>query len=90
MIKNIQGMNINYEIYGEGFPIFSSKEVIEARDKLFKRNNISKDLEEAKIMMKLLEYQLVITINAQNIFIEMRDKNNMIIDFEEVIDKTEI
>lgn len=75
---------------GEGFPIFSSKEVIEARDKLFKRNNISKDLEEAKIMMKLLEYQLVITINAQNIFIEMRDKNNMIIDFEEVIDKTEI
>ena len=29
---------------GEGFPIFSSKEVIEARDKLFKRNNISKDL----------------------------------------------
>ena len=21
MIKNIQGMNINYEIYGEGFPI---------------------------------------------------------------------
>ena len=75
---------------GEGFPIFSSKEVIEARDKLFKRNNISKDLEEAKIMMKLLEYQLVITINAQNIFTEMRDKNNMIIDFEEVIDKTEI
>ena len=75
---------------GEGFPIFSSKEVIEARDKLFKRNNISKDLEEAKIMMKLLEYQLVITINAQNIFIEMRDKNNTIIDFEEVIDKTEI
>ena len=75
---------------GEGFPIFSSKEVIEARDKLFKRNNISKNLEEAKIMMKLLEYQLVITINAQNIFIEMRDKNNMIIDFEEVIDKTEI
>ena len=75
---------------GEGFPIFSSKEVIEARDKLFIRNNISKDLEEAKIMMKLLEYQLVITINAQNIFIEMRDKNNMIIDFEEVIDKTEI
>ena len=75
---------------GEGFPIFSSKEVIEARDKLFKRNNISKDLEEAKIMMKLLEYQLVITINAQNIFIEMRDKNNMIIDFEKVIDKTEI
>ena len=75
---------------GEGFPIFSSKEVIEARDKLFKRNNISKDLEEAKIMMKLLEYQLVITINAQNIFIEMRDKNNMIIDFEEVFDKTEI
>ena len=75
---------------GEGFPIFSSKEVIEARDKLFKRNNISKDLEEAKIMMKLLEYQLVISINAQNIFIEMRDKNNMIIDFEEVIDKTEI
>lgn len=75
---------------GEGFPIFSSKEVIEARDKLFIRNNISKDLEEAKIMMKLLEYQLVITINAQNIFIEMRDKNNIIIDFEEVIDKTEI
>ena len=75
---------------GEGFPIFSSKEVIEARDKLFIRNNISKDLEEAKIMMKLLEYQLVITINAQNIFIEMRDKNNMMIDFEEVIDKTEI
>lgn len=75
---------------GEGFPIFSSKEVIEARDKLFIRNNISKDLEEAKIMMKLLEYQLVITINAQNIFIEMRDKNNTIIDFEEVIDKTEI
>ena len=75
---------------GEGFPIFSSKEVIEARDKLFIRNNISKDLEEAIIMMKLLEYQLVITINAQNIFIEMRDKNNMIIDFEEVIDKTEI
>ena len=75
---------------GEGFPIFSSKEVIEARDKLFIRNNISKDLEEAKIMMKLLEYQLVITINVQNIFIEMRDKNNVIIDFEEVIDKTEI
>ena len=75
---------------GEGFPIFSSKEVIEARDKLFIRNNISKDLEEAKIMMKLLEYQLVVTINAQNIFIEMRDKNNIIIDFEEVIDKTEI
>lgn len=75
---------------GEGFPIFSSKEVIEARDKLFIRNNIGKDLEEAKIMMKLLEYQLVVTINAQNIFIEMRDKNNIIIDFEEVIDKTEI
>ena len=75
---------------GEGFPIFFFFLVIEARDKLFIRNNISKDLEEAKIMMKLLEYQLVITINAQNIFIEMRDKNNMIIDFEEVIDKTEI
>ena len=75
---------------GEGFPIFSSKEVIEARDKLFIRNNISKDLEEAKIMMKLLEYQLVITINVQKMFIEMRDKNNAIIDFEEIIDKTEI
>lgn len=75
---------------GEGFPIFSSKEVIEARDKLLIRNNIGKDLEEAKIMMKLLEYKLVVTINAQNIFIEMRDKNNTIIDFEEVIDKTEI
>ena len=75
---------------GEGFPIFSSKEVIEARDKLFIRNNIGKDLEEAKIVMKLLEYQLIITINAQKMFIEMRDKNNMIIDFEEVIDKTEI
>ena len=75
---------------GEGFPIFFFFLVIEARDKLFNRNNISKDLEEAKIMMKLLEYQLVITINTQNIFIEMRDKNNMIIDFEEVIDKTEI
>ena len=75
---------------GEGFPIFSSKEVIEARDKLFIRNNISKDLEEAKIMMKLLEYQLIITINVQKMFIEMRDKNNAIIDFEEIIDKTEI
>lgn len=75
---------------GEGFPIFSSKEVIEARDKLLIRNNIGKDLEEAKIMMELLEYKLVVTINAQNIFIEMRDKNNTIIDFEEVIDKTEI
>ena len=75
---------------GEGFPIFSSKEVIEARDKLFIRNNIGKDLEEAKIVMKLLEYQLIITINAQKMFIEMRDKNNTIIDFEEIIDKTEI
>ena len=37
---------------GEGFPIFSSKEVIEARDKLFIRNNISKDLEEINCELK--------------------------------------
>ena len=64
---------------------FLNKEIVDARNKLFIRNSISINPDEAKIIMKLLEYELFITVRVQKIFIELRDKNNELIDYEEII-----
>lgn len=64
---------------------FLNKEIVDARNKLFIRNSISINLDEAKIIMKLLEYELFITVRVQKTFIELRDKNNELIDYEEII-----
>ena len=40
--------------------------------------------------MKLLEYELFITVRVQKTFIELRDKNNELIDYEEILYKIEI
>ena len=64
---------------------FLNKEIVDARNKLFIRNNISINPDEAKIIMKLLEYELFITVRVQKTFIELRDKNNELIDYEEII-----
>lgn len=69
---------------------FLNKEIVDARNKLFIRNNISINPDEAKIIMKLLEYELFITVRVQKTFIELRDKNNELIDYEEIIYKIEI
>lgn len=69
---------------------FLNKEIIDARNKLFIRNSISINPDEAKIIMKLLEYELFITVRVQKTFIELRDKNNELIDYEEIIHKIEI
>lgn len=64
---------------------FLNKEIVDARNKLFIRNSISINPDEAKIIMKLLEYELFITVRVQKTFIELRDKNNKLIDYEEII-----
>ena len=64
---------------------FLNKEIVDARNKLFIRNSISINPDEAKIIMKLLEYELFITVRVQKTFIELRDKNNELIDYEEII-----
>jgi hypothetical protein len=69
---------------------FLNKEIVDARNKLFIRNSISINPDEAKIIMKLLEYELFITVRVQKTFIELRDKNNELIDYEEIIYKIEI
>lgn len=69
---------------------FLNKEIVDARNKLFIRNSISINPDEAKIIMKLLEYELFITVRVQKTFIELRDKNNKLIDCEEIIYKIEI
>lgn len=69
---------------------FLNKEIVDARNKLFIRNNISINPDEAKIIMKLLEYELFITVRVQKTFIELRDKNNELIDYEEIMYKIEI
>ncbi len=69
---------------------FLNKEIVDARNKLFIRNSISINPDEAKIIMKLLEYELFITVRVQKTFIELRDKNNELIDCEEIIYKIEI
>ena len=69
---------------------FLNKEIVDARNKLFIRNSISINSDEAKIIMKLLEYELFITVRVQKTFIELRDKNNELIDYEEIIYKIEI
>lgn len=69
---------------------FLNKEIVDARNKLFIRNSISTNPDEAKIIMKLLEYELFITVRVQKTFIELRDKNNELIDYEEIIYKIEI
>ena len=69
---------------------FLNKEIIDARNKLFIRNSISINPDEAKIIMKLLEYELFITVRVRKTFIELRDKNNELIDYEEIIHKIEI
>ena len=69
---------------------FLNKEIVDARNKLFIRNSISINPDEAKIIMKLLEYELFITVRVQKTFIELRDKNNELIDYEEIIHKIEI
>lgn len=69
---------------------FLNKEIVDARNKLFIRNSISINPDEAKIIMKLLEYELFITVRVQKTFIELRDKNNELIDYEEILYKIEI
>lgn len=69
---------------------FLNKEIVDARNKLFIRNSISINPDEAKIIMKLLEYELFITVRVQKTFIELRDKNNELIDYEEIMYKIEI
>lgn len=69
---------------------FLNKEIVDARNKLFIRNSISINPDEAKIIMKLLEYELFITVRVQKTFIELRDKNNELIDCEEIIYEIEI
>lgn len=69
---------------------FLNKEIVDARNKLFIRNSIGINPDEAKIIMKLLEYELFITVRVQKTFIELRDKNNELIDYEEIIYKIEI
>lgn len=69
---------------------FLNKEIVDARNKLFIRNSISINPDEAKIIMKLLEYELFITVRVRKTFIELRDKNNELIDYEEIIYKIEI
>ena len=69
---------------------FLNKEIVDARNKLFIRNSISINPDEAKIIMKLLEYELFITLRVQKTFIELRDKNNELIDYEEILYKIEI
>lgn len=69
---------------------FLNKEIVDARNKLFIRNSISINPDEAKIILKLLEYELFITVRVQKTFIELRDKNNELIDCEEIIYKIEI
>ena len=69
---------------------FLNKEIVDARNKLFIRNSISINSDEAKIIMKLLEYELFITVRVQKTFIELRDKNNELIDYEEIIYEIEI
>lgn len=69
---------------------FLNKEIVDARNKLFIRNSISINPDEAKIILKLLEYELFITVRVQKTFIELRDKNNELIDCEEIIYRIEI
>lgn len=69
---------------------FLNKEIVDARNKLFIRNSISINPDEAKIILKLLEYELFITVRVQKTFIELRDKNNELIDCEEIIYEIEI
>lgn len=69
---------------------FLNKEIVDARNKLFIRNSISINPDEAKIIMKLLEYELFITVRVRKTFIELRDKNNELIDYEEITYKIEI
>lgn len=69
---------------------FLNKEIVDARNKLFIRNSISINPDEAKIILKLLEYELFITVRVQKTFIELRDKNNELIDREEIIYRIEI
>lgn len=69
---------------------FLNKEIVDARNKLFIRNSISINPDEAKIIIKLLEYELFITVRVRKTFIELRDKNNELIDYEEIIYKIEI
>ena len=69
---------------------FLNKEIVDARNKLFIRNSISINPDEAKIIMKLLEYELFIIVRVQKTFIELRDKNNELIDYEEIMYKIEI
>ena len=40
--------------------------------------------------MKLLECELFITVRVRKTFIELRDKNNELIDYEEITYKIEI
>ena len=69
---------------------FLNKEIVDARNKLFIRNSISINPDEAKIIIKLLEYELFITVRVRKTFIELRDKNNELIDYEEIMYKIEI
>lgn len=69
---------------------FLNKEIVDARNKLFIRNSISINPDEAKIILKLLEYELFITVRVQKTFIELRDKNNELIDCEEIMYEIEI